>query len=560
MMNTTKLINSTENCRSMMLYDHDACSINPKKKEVSSPNYRSMAYDASINSLKNHKSRNVSFFVENQKQQDATTANFIVRREHQNWIIFPWQVKSIPKNYPLELSHRMIHNVELKDIIQNLVRCFRKLNLRATYKNDKRPTARAILKLKSQTTNNENSGTTIEMNLYLWKIENNSICIELQRRATSDDRMIFHRYAKIILKEAATATSCNSESDPQVPSDMERKPFGATTMKSFLHNESYYATNQNTNQRNHHQHERQQQEQQEVASSISLVKSLLLQESNSIDAQLLGLKSLCILTDVKKTSCAISYFLSYSIVFGSNIIVDNLNHNATAASLHGVIMKMIGDNNVENDDIIIDEMEYYDSDDDEYYDSDDDDDDDDDDDKYNSLFAASKRKQNSSGVKQTLKRLGLTVLSNALETLFNLVSTSNDSDDEVNAHHNLLKRNSTNHNKNDTQFRIITELIINNLLKELAAPLENNLALKCIRLFCQLSFFFEKEQQRLFVGNYLKQKSGILLKLVSGNSPATVSVIKERECGSYTTKLEQEECKKLAEVLEVLLDNDDNEQ
>lgn len=562
-MNKTKLIKNyshSANYRSMPLYDACCSSTNQekKKKEASSPNYRSITFDTSsmtTNKLKNLKNMAANSIIRGHQSDN----------DNNSWTIFPWQVQSIPKLYPLESSHRMIHDVEFKDIIQNLVQCFQKLNLRATYKNDKRPTTRAILKLKQ---NNNLDIEEVQMNLYLWKIENNTICIELQRRqATNDEyRIIFHRYAKLILEAATTSTSHDNESDNekdcQIPSNRERKQsFGIAKMnRSYLRNECYSATNMNTNQRIHHHHEQEQQEQREITSSISLVKSLLLQQSNSTDTQLLGMKSLCILTDAKKTSIAISYFLSCAIIFGSNIMVNNLNeNNATADSLHNVIMKMmIGDNN-KNDDSIIDEMEYYDSDDDEYYDSDDDEYEED------SFFTESKR-QDSSGIKQTLKRLGLTVFSNSLETLYNLMCILNDNNDEVNteAHHHL-KRNSINHSKNknitlydDDNFLITTELIINNLLKELtaAATVEKYLALKCLRLFCQLSFFFENQQQRAFVGKYLKQKSGILLKIVSENSHNS----RERggSSGCQTTP-QQEECKRLAEVLEVLLD-DDSEQ
>jgi len=273
-------------------------------------------------------------------------------------------IKTIPDYYPLERTHTTVYLKNMRDvIIPNLRHCFRTLGIQVIM-DDADGGGNASLITKEY----------IDIQLYFWKMQKQQkdnddttrIYLELQRR--QGDSILYHHYAKKILKAAIAATALTTQDgaskydDDAVISDEERRCSNklsstatkTTTAKIFpiplikknvadlkdinqISSEasksslqlcapsfSYLPLTKIKKKQNNLPTRATSQEEGTTASTIipslelscSIQMMIALLKSKKLDSQILGMKSLCILTDPSKTNRSIAYLVSHEIIFG----------------------------------------------------------------------------------------------------------------------------------------------------------------------------------------------------------------------------------------------------
>jgi len=225
------------------------------------------------------------------------------------------ELKSIPKYYPLERTHRTIPFGQQKGMIQNLRNCFRNLGIQVI----ERPSGTALLTMEY-----------IEMYLYFWKSrDDEEIYIELQRR--QGDTILYHtKYAKPILKAAVLSCSereknLSSLQNNNIPK--ERK-YPNSSSTNFLLPPGYDNLDATIikNEPNYFHSYSLDDNLASISSmaeeSIEFAMNNL--KSDKFDSQMLGMESLCMLTDLRKTNGAIAIYASRAIIFGKNQFLHNL--------------------------------------------------------------------------------------------------------------------------------------------------------------------------------------------------------------------------------------------
>jgi len=410
---------------------------------------RSIMYESPI-TYRHGSNRKASSLNPRNKNVRSNITSTIIKK---NWI--RPQVERIPHFYPLEQTHRILHNIELDEITKNLCECFHALSIQARFK--ERPARAALL-----------TPEFIEINLYLWKVGTaGSICVELQRG--QGDRAVFHRrYAKYILQAASGNVPTNNEQH-----DFHNHSNNERLTKSILRTRTEYSSSTT-------------KDQESFLRSAKFTTSLI--RSDRIETKILGMESLCILTDSRKTNLDISLYVSRAIIFGGHPYYDqNIDH--FARTVHEFVTKMIQIQYIDDkefEDAIM-EVEYDSDDDDEYF--------------GNEIDEA--RPRECIRVKNTIQNYGLVALSNALETLTMSLSIGPEA---TNTHLNNTNRASSdrplNINKTfltDDRFCKIplnnkvepNENLLISLLKEvdcaISRPHNACLAAKCLHLFCRLS-------------------------------------------------------------------------
>jgi len=227
------------------------------------------------------------------------------------WYNHPMELKSIPDYYPLERSHQIITSDQQKEMIQNLRECFRTLGIQVV----ERPSGAALL-----------TSEHIEMYLYFWKSSGERIYVELQRR--QGDCIIYHRYAKHILNAVSSCRRENLQHDDDVAVSGGRTYFNSSSA-SMMNNLFFppppiRGTNSDdivaSDERKYFQLYSSDVFPTngilEGDSSIKLAVGLL--KSNRFDSQMLGMESLCMLTDRRKTIGAIALHVSRAIIFDND--------------------------------------------------------------------------------------------------------------------------------------------------------------------------------------------------------------------------------------------------
>jgi len=233
-------------------------------------------------------------------------------------------IKTIPDYYPLERTHTIVSSKNIRTIvIPNLRHCFRTLGIQVITTDG----LGASLITKEY----------IDIHLYFWKMKNNDfetdsrVYIELQRR--QGDSIMYHHYVKQILK-AATATNVTQDNgndkNSKYNSDAKEgrySPFSTTTIfPPPLIPKINNSKNENTI--SNHDETRgsfdpsleslynQQQKKKYSCCPIQMAIGLL--KSKQLDSQMLGMESLCMLTDPSKTDRSIASQVSRDIIFGNN--------------------------------------------------------------------------------------------------------------------------------------------------------------------------------------------------------------------------------------------------
>jgi len=203
-----------------------------------------------------------------------------------NWT--PTKLRQVPAYYPLERSSRFVES-ELADVVVRISESNRLLSIHAVYCNE---TATATL-LTSE---------NVEMHLSLWKTsgEKEGIVIEIQRR--KGDSIAFHRYSRCILDAAAGEFDIHDHIEKNgndIDLVFSRRVQSLLTLEQPKDSKS---------------------EAENAVIAIEIAHGLIMKDR--IDARQLGLESLCLLTDPKKTGYTTAMIASRVVLLGSTRNVD----------------------------------------------------------------------------------------------------------------------------------------------------------------------------------------------------------------------------------------------
>jgi hypothetical protein len=344
------------------------------------------------------------------------------------------KLRSIPKYYPLERSNRILdeHEHNLEDILANLSDCFRVMGFQAKYLEN--PAGAALL-----------TPEQVEIYLYLWKTgHGKQYCIEVQRRR--GDSVTFHRYARHIL-EAASGD------------------FDATEFKDFT--DSKYLKAAEKLLRN--DFVKNVNEREESVASIEMAAGLI--KKDRFDARLLGMESLCILTDPRKTSLKTALLASRAVIFGA---VKEEEGNHCFREIHEFVLNVVQNRCMGDEDSFLQDMIVE-------YDSDDDD-----------MFEDGEERDEAKPPEyydsmKTFVNYGLTILANSWE----VVSTFESFESEPETTGASYSVHSAVAEFHRTAYELTHTDILTSLLTELgrAESKAHNacLAAKCLRILCQSS-------------------------------------------------------------------------
>lgn len=209
-------------------------------------------------------------------------------------------LRPVPAFYPLEKSSRFVDD-EKDNVTERLSECLRVLSVQALYNNE---TASAYLM----------TSEGVEMHLSLWKTtgEKSGIVVELQRR--KGDSIAFHRYSRYILDAAigdfdpVEHVHLHGEDIDFVYSKKVQRLLNVELGKSAKASE----------------HEN-------AVIAIEIAHGLLMKDR--MDARQLGLESLCLLTDPKKTGITTALITSHVVLLGTARGIEGLSSGDDAIVL-----------------------------------------------------------------------------------------------------------------------------------------------------------------------------------------------------------------------------------
>jgi hypothetical protein len=202
----------------------------------------------------------------------------------------PTNLRPVPAFYPLERSSRFVEDV-LEVVVSRVSEANRLLSIHAVYCNK---TATATL-LTSE---------NVEMHLSLWKTtgKQEGIVIEVQRR--KGDSIAFHRYSRCILDSAAGELDIKDhveKNGDDIDAVFSRKVQRLLTLEKPSDSAASEAEN--------------------AIIAIEIAHGLVMKDR--IDARQLGLESLCLLTDPKKTGYKTAVIASRVVLLGSAQDIDS---------------------------------------------------------------------------------------------------------------------------------------------------------------------------------------------------------------------------------------------
>jgi len=205
----------------------------------------------------------------------------------------PWtpiKLRPVPAFYPLERSSRFVED-DLEVVVDRVSEANRLLSIHAVYCNK---TATATL----LTTEN------VEMHLSLWKTtgKQEGIVVEIQRR--KGDSIAFHRYSRCVLDSAAGQLDIKDhveKNGDDIDAVFSRKVQRLLTLEKPTDTSTSEAEN--------------------AIIAIEIAHGLVMKDR--IDARQLGLESLCLLTDPKKTGYKTAVIASRVVLLGSAQDIDS---------------------------------------------------------------------------------------------------------------------------------------------------------------------------------------------------------------------------------------------
>jgi hypothetical protein len=199
----------------------------------------------------------------------------------------PTNIRTVPAFYPLEKSSRLIEDDTAADVAARISECLRRLSIQALYENS---TAHLL------------SAEHVEMHLSLWRTPAESpqqgIVVELQRR--NGDSLAYHRYSRSILDAAMGLV------------DLSELGTGADGSPEYMYSKKVQRLLSNVTP---------EQDEHEIAiQAIEIAHGLLMKDR--MDARVLGLESLCLLTDPTKAGVITSILTAHVVILGSISSVD----------------------------------------------------------------------------------------------------------------------------------------------------------------------------------------------------------------------------------------------
>jgi len=218
-------------------------------------------------------------FVRKEDQKPAA-------KDPNNDMYTPWsptEVRQVPAFYPLERSSRFVE-ADLDTVVSRTSEANRLLSIHAEYCNEN---ATATL-LTSE---------NVEMHLSLWKPSGakEGIVIEIQRR--KGDSITFHRYSRCILDAVAGDLDISNhveKNGDDIDAVFSRKVQRMLTLAAPQDSKT---------------------ETENAIIAIEIAHGLIMKDR--IDANQLGLESLCLLTDAKKTGLTTAVIASRVVLLGS---------------------------------------------------------------------------------------------------------------------------------------------------------------------------------------------------------------------------------------------------
>jgi len=200
---------------------------------------------------------------------------------HTSWS--PTELRQVPAFYPLERSSRFV-KADLSTVVVRVSEANRLLSIHATYCDE---TATATLL----------TCENVEMYLSLWKPSGNQegIVVEIQRR--KGDSITFHRYSRCVLDAVAGDLDISDhveQNGDDIDAVLSRKVQRMLTPKPPQDTRT---------------------EAENAIIAIEIAHGLITKDR--IDANQLGLESLCLLTDVKKTGLTTAVIASRVVLLGS---------------------------------------------------------------------------------------------------------------------------------------------------------------------------------------------------------------------------------------------------
>jgi hypothetical protein len=203
-----------------------------------------------------------------------------------NWS--PRQLRPVPAFYPLERSSRFVED-ELSAVVARVSEANRLLSVHASYCDE---TATASLL----------TAENVEMHLSLWKTsgKQEGIVIEIQRR--KGDSIAFHRYSRCILDAAV------GELDIQDHIEKHGEDLDVVYSKKVHRLLSLESHDSGTETEN-------------AIIAVEIAHGLLMKDR--MDARQLGLESLCLLTDPKKTGITTALIASRVVLLGTAQDIDS---------------------------------------------------------------------------------------------------------------------------------------------------------------------------------------------------------------------------------------------
>lgn len=233
----------------------------------------------------------------------ASSSSDSLPPSNNNWS--PKQLRPVPAYYPLERSNRFCYDCDLETVAGRVTEANRLLSIHAVYCDE---TATASL-LTSE---------NVEMHLSLWKSTDSvhpdgesetkpeGILIEIQRR--SGDSIAFHRYSRYILDAAV------GEFDVQALVELEGADLDMVYSKRVHRLLSIdTATTASSSQDS-------RSEMENAIIAVEIAHGLLMKDR--MDARQLGLESLCLLTDPKKTGLSTALFAAHVVLLGTGPDMD----------------------------------------------------------------------------------------------------------------------------------------------------------------------------------------------------------------------------------------------
>jgi len=201
----------------------------------------------------------------------------------------PTEVRQVPAFYPLERSSRFVE-ADLSKVVFRVSEANRLLSIYAEYC-DKTATATLL------------TSENVEMHLSLWRPsgKEEGIVIEIQRR--KGDSITFHRYSRCILDAAAGDIDIHDhvgKNGDDIDAVFSRKVQRMLTLEIPKDSGS---------------------EAENAIIAIEIAHGLVMKDR--IDARQLGLESLCLLTDPKKTGLTTAVIASRVVLLGSARDVDS---------------------------------------------------------------------------------------------------------------------------------------------------------------------------------------------------------------------------------------------